>query len=334
LTLLGASATAPAHEWLLASDDHDLSRSSGPQLSDAVVDQLDAITSGLRRMDDSLGGGQTLTLVRQHLQMASSLLDERQYTDSVGRRLHTTVGELLRLAGWLAYDDGQHPLAQRYWIAALHQTQVAGDRALGANILGFMSCQAKSLGQHRQAVTLAQTALARYPGASPRVSAILELRAAEASAHEKAVSDTRRALDAAFDRLTEPAPAHGNPDWAYWVNPAQAHAQAGYCFVTLEDWGRARVHLRAALELQDDECTREGALRNALLARTYAQQAQPDLDQAVALGGRAIETLAGQVTSARCVKHVRELTHALAPFARNPGVRRLRVSAQDLLANA
>ncbi|MFV2088980.1 hypothetical protein ACFHWT_31495, partial [Micromonospora sp. LOL_021] len=132
-------------------------------------------------------------------------------------------------------------------------------------------------------------------------------RAAEAYANNHAVTDTRRALDSAFDRLTDERPEHGDPGWAYWINEAQAHAQAGYCYVKLEDWTRAREHLRAALRLQNDEYSREGALRNALLATTYVRQDQPELDKALALGDQAVQTLTGQVTSARCIKHVRNL---------------------------
>jgi len=331
LTLLGSAAASPAHEWLLAAPIDHVGTAKGHPLSGEVVDHLDAITAGLRRMDDHLGGGQTLDLVRHHLATVITLLQERRYSDSVGRRLHAAAGELLRLAGWLAFDDGHHPQAQRFWIAGLYEAHAAGDRGLGANILGFMSCQAKDLGQIRQAVTIAETARAGYPATSPKVAAILDLRAAEAYANEHSVTDSRRAIDAAFSRLTDTPPEHGNPDWAYWINTAQAHAQAGYCFVKLEDWPNAREHLRAALRLQGGDYTREGALRNALLAQTYVRQDHPDLDRAIALGDQAVATLSGQVTSARCVKHVRNLIDAMDPYRRNAGVRRFRENARDLL---
>ena len=330
LTLLGAALTSPAHDWPLAQPASDVASSAGPHLSGEVVDHLDTITTGLRRMDDHLGGGQTLGLVRQHLSAVVGLLKHRRYTDSVGRRLHATAGELLRLAGWLSFDDGHHSQAQRFYLAGLYEAHAAGDRGLGANILGFMSCQAKDLGQIRQAVTLAETARAGYPATSPKVAAILDLRAAEAYANEQSTTDTRRALDTAFARLGDTGADHGDPDWSYWINEAQAHAQAGYCYVKLEDFPRARDHLRAAL-LQSNEYTREGALRNALLATTYVRQAHPDLDQAIALGSQAVQTLSGQVTSARCVKHVRNLVDNLAPYRRTTAVRSFREDAKELL---
>lgn len=335
LTLLGSALSEPAHSWLIAPATPSIASTSGHLISGEVVDQLETITAGLRRMDDHLGGGQTLGLVRQHLSTVVGLLEHRRYSDTVGRRLHAASGELLRLAGWLSFDEGRHAQAQRFWIAGLYEAHAAGDRGLGANILGFMSCQAKDLGQIRQAVTLTETARAGYPTTSPKVAAILDLRAAEAYANGQSVNETRRALDAAFNRFTDSSPEHGDPDWAYWINPAQAHAQAGYCYVKLEDWPRAREHLRAALRLQGNEYTREGALRNALLATTYVRQAQPELDKAIALGDLAVQTLHGQVTSARCVKHVKNLVGALRPYRRrDPLVRRFCDDAKDLLQAA
>ena len=331
LTLIGASATSPAHEWLIAVASGDTGHTTGPRLPVEIVDHFDTITDRLRRMDDQLGGAQTLALVRQHLATVIDLIEQRRYDDIVGRRLHTTAAELLRLAGWLCFDDSAHPQAQRFWIAALHEAHAAGDRALGANVLGFMSCQAKDLGQVRSAVTLAETARAGYGSGSPRVSAILDLRAAEAYANDRDTRPCRAAIDTAFEHLTDPSPQHGDPAWCYWVTDAQAHAQAGYCYLKLEDWPRARRHLRSAISSQGDQFTREGALRNALLATTYVRQDQPDLDKALHLGDQAVATLSDQVTSARCVKHVDRLVTSLHPYRHDPKVRHFTDNARHLL---
>ena len=137
-------------------------------------------------------------MIRPHVQQIGDLLEHHRYSDQVGRRLHAIAGESLRLAGWTAFDAGQHPQAQRYWVAALHAAHTAGDRALGANILGFMSRQAIELGQIRESVTLAETALTGYPSASPKVAAILDLRAAQAHAHDGATTECRRAIRRCF----------------------------------------------------------------------------------------------------------------------------------------
>jgi hypothetical protein len=60
-----------------------------------------------------------------------------------------------------------------------------------------------------------------------------DLRAAEAYAVDGDLTNTRRAMDAAFDRFADPIPDHGEPDWAYWLDLTHAHGQAGYCYLRL-----------------------------------------------------------------------------------------------------
>jgi hypothetical protein len=106
LTLLGAGACVPAHEWLIARPVAGVARLSGSLLPIGVVDHLDVIAGRLRLMDDQLGGETLLPLVRADLRQVQNLLGQRRYTDVVGRRLHANAGELMRLAGWLSFDGG------------------------------------------------------------------------------------------------------------------------------------------------------------------------------------------------------------------------------------
>ncbi|HET6478477.1 MAG TPA: hypothetical protein VFG35_00340, partial [Actinoplanes sp.] len=79
------------------------------------------------------------------------------------------------------------------------------------------------------------------------------------------------------------------------------------------------------------QSAREGALHNVLLATTYIRQDKPNLDRAIELGDQAVHTLSGQVSSTRCVRHVRRLVDDLTPYRRNPMVRRFCNDATDLL---
>ena len=334
LTLLGPAACAPAHEWLLARPDPAVARSSGLALPAMIVDQLDEVVAQLRRMDDQLGGRTLLFLVREHLRHLSELLEQRSYTETVGRRLHATAGELMRLVGWLAFEIGNHAQAQRHWVAALHAAHAAGDRALGANIIGFMSEQARDLGQVREAVTLAETARAGYPGATPRVSVICDLRAAEAHAYDQTSTECRRALDSAFNRLSDAPTSSGEPGWCYWVDEAQVHAHAGSCYLRLQDWSRARRHYHAALRQQDPSYPRESVRRHIELATVYLGQHQPEVDHAVTLATRAVDILTTQVESARCVDLLAGFVGHLAPYRRRPAVREFTERAAPLLTPA
>jgi len=330
LAAAGLGATGISRDWLLAPGLTSAASTSGRALPPETVDQLETITGQLRRMDDQLGGGDLHPVIRQHLIFTVSLISDRRYHDPTGRRLHTIAAELARLAGWASFDAGRHGAAQRYYAAALHAAHTAGDRALGANVLGFASCQAKDLGQTGDAITLADAAVSGYPGRSPRVAAILHLRLAEAHATAGNQRECRTAIDTAFTRLADPRPG-GEPAWSYWINPAQAHAQAGYCHLTLGDQRAAQAHLCAALDLQDPADSREGALRAILLASSYARQPQPDVEQAAAHASSAVTALSGPVASTRCVGHLTRLTASLRPYRRQPAVRDLLDQAAPLL---
>ncbi len=225
--LTGAAITSPAHDWLLARPNNDVSGSGGRMLGPGMVDDLDDITGKLRRIDDEIGGGPLIDMVSAQATYTGRLLREYTYTDSVGRRLHMTLAELLRLGGWVCYDGGDYPRAQRFWVAALHAAHTAGDSALGANILGFMSEPAWELGRPGDATRLAATALAGYKGASPKVSAILHMRSAVAHAANGEAADSRRAIDSAHSSFHNSPPESGEPGWCYWLDEGSLHTMTG-----------------------------------------------------------------------------------------------------------
>jgi tetratricopeptide (TPR) repeat protein len=321
LQLTGAALTQPALDWLIAEPADHVQSTIGRRVYPQHVDGIDEMTSHLRRMDDQFGSGAVLELVKSNLRFVVDLLRNHRYDATVGTRLHGAAAELLRLGGWLSFDSGQHAQAQRYWLAALRSAHTAGDRSLGANILGFMSCQAKDLELYAESARLAEAARRGYHGASPRVSAILALRVAEARAQTGEDTDVQSAIDQAYSALRDTPPEAGEPTWSYWLDEAQVNAQAGYCYTRLSDWPRAQSHLLAALRLQEDSYSREGALRRALLATTYANQGDPE--QACEVGNRAIDILADDVDSDRCVGHVRRLQLSLSPYRKVASVREM-----------
>jgi hypothetical protein len=58
------------------------------------VDSLDDITGKLRRMDDQMGGGSLIDLVRAQISFVARLMREGRYTDSLAC--------IFRDLGWLA----------------------------------------------------------------------------------------------------------------------------------------------------------------------------------------------------------------------------------------
>lgn len=313
LSLSGSALTTFALDWMIATPAMDVAGITGRRVQDAHVASIEDIAAQLRRMDDKFGGGAVLNLVSAQVRYVIDMLRNRSYSASVGARLHSSAAELLRLAGWLSFDAGKQARAQRYWIAALRAAHAANDRAIGANVLGFMSCQAKDIGLYDEAIKLSEAARRGYQGSSPRVGAILNLRAAQAYAHTGESKTCRTAIDTAYGLLRDESPAKADvPSWAYWLDEAQANEQIGYCYMRLENWSQAQGHLRTAIKLQADPDTREGALRQALLAVTYARQGEHE--RACEIGTRAVDILATDVDSDRCVGHIRRVQEALSPY--------------------
>jgi tetratricopeptide (TPR) repeat protein len=318
LTLTGGALTTPAFEWLIANPASDASRVAGRRIKDAAVDNIEEQTAQFRRMDDQLGGGATLALVRAQVRHVVELLKDGSYTSTVGIRLTAAAAELMRLAGWLSYDAGRNPLAQRYWLAALHAAHAAGDRATGANVLGFMSLQAWHAGQHSDAVKLAAAAKHSYSGSCPRVDAIVDLRMAMAYSGVRDERACRSAMDAAYAALGNTGPEASEPGWAYWQDEANVNEQIGNCYLEMGDWSQAQSHFRTALRLQDPSFVRQRAFRHTWLALAYVGGGEPE--RACNAATRATEILSEDVLSDRCVEYVRRVQVALRPYRRLPAV--------------
>ncbi len=309
LFLTGAALTSPAHEWLIARPSSDVSHSAGRTIEPQLIDNLNDITGKLRRMDDHMGGGSLIDLVRAQIGYVSRLIRDGRYTDSVGRRLHGTLGELLRLGGWVSYDDGDLADAQRFWIAALHAAHTAGDTALGANVLGFMSEPAWNLGRPGDAAKLTATALAGYKGKSPRVSAILHMRAALPLAVRGDAAECQRAIDAAYSAFRNSPPESGEPDWSYWMDEGSLNEQIGICLISLGDYQSAGNHLELSLQVEQNGQIREGVVRQTYLASVYAQQGEPE--RACDVGMQAVDALSRQVDSPRLTARIERLCNEL-----------------------
>ena len=72
------------------------------------------------RIDQRLGGGHGREALAQYLHGdAADLLAGRFATEQVRRGMFTAVGELAYLSGWMAFDNSEHILAQRYFRLAL-----------------------------------------------------------------------------------------------------------------------------------------------------------------------------------------------------------------------
>ena len=198
---------------------------AGGQVDAQIVNRIEHNIPGLRVMDDRLGGESVRRLVDAELGVVADLLARGSYTEQVGRRLHGVAAELSRFAGWVSFDAGFQTAAQRYWIAALHASQAAGDRAVGANALKNMSLQCVDFDRPRDAVELADAAVDSARGLTGRAASMIEMRRARAYAAFGDSSACARSLVRAEDAFAH-ARSDG-PSWAAYFDEAEYHAQVG-----------------------------------------------------------------------------------------------------------
>ena len=129
------------------------------KLSMPEVELLEQTTVMFRQWDAQCGGGLRRKAVVGQLHEITDLLQE-QHTEAVGRRLFRVTAELAELAGWMSYDVGLQPTAQKYFVLALHAAKEAGDRPLGSYVLSKMGRQMIHLGRPDDALELIH--LAQY----------------------------------------------------------------------------------------------------------------------------------------------------------------------------
>lgn len=328
MTMTGLSLTAVAHQWLL--DPARVAASVlGTRTDHAVVDDLERVAEARRRLDDALGGGSLLPSTREDLRLVVALLKNSSYAEEVGQRLHAVAAEFSRLAGWLAYDSGQLALAQRYFMAALRSAHVSGDRALGANILGFMSTQAAQSDVPQDATVLAESALKDEKKLTPAVAASIYSRLALGAAHADDAAVSQRARDRSFDLLSRSAPEN-EPPWIYWFTKADAEALAGWSLLVLRQPGAAESHLRRAVSLLDPGFTRDRA--GILCDLAAARLGMGAVERACVTAGEAA-TIIRRLDSPRQSHLLTDFRRAAQPYADSTAVRAFDAKYRDLITS-
>lgn len=326
----------PALRWMTAPAASLTDRAGSRRVGEANVVAIREVTATFRRLDNLFGGGYARSTVVQYLaDEVGPLLREGSYTAQTGRGLFSAAAEMTLLAGWMAFDLEQHPIAQRYLIQALRLAHAAGDQALGGEVLAAMSCQAAYLGDGAGAVDMARAAQtsARRAGSGALLS---ESLAAEAHGH--ALASDPRACAAALAGASQAlgrARAGEEPRWLGYFDAAYLAAKTGRALLDAGDPAQAAASMRASLEMAGGY-TRGRAFNLALLAGALLDSGE--VDEGCAVAHQALRTADGvesarvngelAALAARAGRHrgalpVRELLPALPSATARRGVRAL-----------
>ncbi|AXK33207.1 hypothetical protein DVA86_11655 [Streptomyces armeniacus] len=200
------------------------------RLSVPELELLEQTTVMFRRWDAQCGGGLRRKAVVGQLHEVTDLLQE-SHAEPVTRRLFRVTAELAELAGWMTYDIGMQPTAQKYFVLALHAAKEAGDRPLGSYVLSDMSRQMIHLGRPEDALELIH--LAQYgsrEGATPRTQSMLHAIEARAYANMGQPGKCKRAVRMAEDTFEDIDPGDDDPDWIRFFSAGELHAENAHSY--------------------------------------------------------------------------------------------------------
>ncbi|MFJ8474076.1 MFS transporter [Kitasatospora sp. NPDC094011] len=333
-----AAYATPVSRWLINPADGSVAREvprSPSENSSYRVGHSDAVklreaAQEARRWDSKYGGGDwRSSMVPECLRVEAAPLLLASYSDAVGRALFGATAELTRLAGWMAFDTGQHEAAQRYYIQALRLARAAADVPLGGYVLASMSLQAGYRGFAEEAVDLAQAALERNRSlATARTMSFFHLVEARAQAKARNAAACATALGAAESALERARAGDPDPAWIDFYAYDRLAADAAECFRDLGVPAKVRQFTREALAKPTEGFVRSHGLR--LVVSAMAEAEAGNLDAAVAAGERAVE-VAGRISSQRSREYVVEMLRRLEPFQGERRVRELTERARAVI---
>ncbi|MFJ6901902.1 sporulation protein [Streptomyces hokutonensis] len=322
-TGFAASAfTTPVTRWLVTPADENPGRRGGRQVGRADLDELREAAADARHWDSKYGGGNwKASSVTDCLDHRAGPLLRGSFSDQIGRELFSVTAELSRLAGWTAFDVGQHDAAQRHFIQALSLARAGGDVQLGCYVLTTMAMQSLMRGFASEAIDMTQGAFNRTKGqAAPRVLAFTKLIEARAHARENDPRAASRALAASENLLDQAKADSGDePAWIDFYVHSRLSADAAEVFRDLKNPKAALTWNKQAASMAPGTFTRSVGMRLAIVATAHLQAR--DLDHGLELGNRSVDILA-RVQSTRAKDYVREFNTALAPWLREPAVRK------------
>jgi hypothetical protein len=291
------------------------SRISGPEL-----ELLESTTVMFRQWDAQCGGGLRRKAVVGQLHEVTDLLQEG-HCEEVSRRLFRSAAELAQLAGWMSYDVGLQPTAQKYFVLALHAAKEAGDKPLGSYILSSMSRQMIHLGRPDDALELVH--LAQYGSrdcATARTQAMLYAVEARAYANMGQPSKCKRAVRMAEDTFGDAGlDGEPDPDWIRFFTEAElngenAHSYRDLAYVagrspTYASLAAPAMERAVRLFREDDVHQRSYALNLVGMATVHLLNREPE--HATQLASQAL-AVAKRVRSERVNTRLRKTVDTAA----------------------
>lgn len=320
----------PAEQWFEQAMDRARARKplSGHTVTTQDVEDVREMCDFFSRRDQRRGGRAGRTALVAYLRTdVADLLGGHFPTEDIRRSTTSAAAELAYLAGWTAFDGGEHPLALRWLTAATNLAEEAGDAPLAGHTLRAMAHQAVDLGNPREAVRLAEASLSsrRYAQACWRERSLLGVvhaRGLAASGEKKAAVAALLQAERDLNRASE---SDNEPNRVFFFGEASLAHETAAALRDLGDLQGSERQFRHSVRTRRGEFTRTHSVTLGYLGAVQAQQGH--LDVACETWGQALDVMVG-VQSGRARETVVQMRRALSPFRGRAGSRAAELDAR------
>ncbi|MCC9738500.1 Tat pathway signal protein [Streptomyces sp. MNU89] len=317
-----AGLALPSQQWWQQATQRATARdtTTGRAVGSSDVDAIQEMGNFFSRRDQRHGGGHGRAAVVAYLTSdVAECLNGSCTSEQTRRRLYSAAGELAYLSGWMAFDDSQHAIAQRYFTLAVKLAAEAEDPALAAHILRAMAHQAVDLGHPQQALDLAAASVdgSRYRFAVPREKALLGVVHARALAAAGRKREASAALLRAEDDLAAAHDGIQDPGRVFFFGEASLAHETACTLRDLGDLAGAEKEFRRSVRTR----------KAAAFSRTHAvtlgylgaiEASRGNVEAACSTWSRALDAMSG-VQSGRARQTVLTMRRVVSPF-RNRGI--------------
>ncbi|MFJ8752196.1 Tat pathway signal protein [Streptomyces sp. NPDC102441] len=311
-----AGLALPSESWWEEASDRARARKavSTHTVTTQDVEGVREMAVFFSRRDQQRGGrgaGRTALVAYLRSEIAD-YLNSRFPSEEIRRAMTSAAGELAYVAGWTAFDAGEHPVALRWFTVATQLAEEARDAPLAGHVLRAMAHQAVDLKQPGQAVRLATDSLSgkRYSDASWREKALIGVVHARSLAADNRRKEAVAALAQAEKDLSKAGEGDG-PDRVWFFGEASLAHETAATLRDLGDLKGAEKQFRQSVRTRRAQFARTHSVTLGYLGAVQVQQGQ--LEAACDTWSQAIDAMTG-VQSGRARETVVQMRRALSPF--------------------
>ncbi|WP_338767842.1 helix-turn-helix transcriptional regulator [Nocardia vulneris] len=323
-TALSASVLLP--DWLAPSTTVVPRKDASVRyVGEADVADVREVMLLFSRMDQRLGGGHGRTAVVQYLtDEVTNYLQGTYASETVRRDMFSAASELAYLAGWMAFDNDEQSVAQRYFTASTKLAAEAEDAPLAGHVLRAMAHQAVDLGHPQQGLQLAEASVSgdRYRNACSRERALLKVVHAKALSAAGQRAESAKALLQAEEDLAAATASEDEPARVFFFSEASLAHETACALRDVGDLAGAASQFELSVRKRKARSfTRTHAVTLGYLGTVQARGGE--LEQACSTWTSALDAMEGiqdgvpsgsPVQSGRTRKVARDIRATLAPY--------------------